>query len=68
MILDFGLRFLFMLQFDEHYAIGGYSALLRKVSWDSGIMGFTWFKRLRYVELWKCLGNWEIPVHNQWSS
>lgn len=22
-------------------------------------MGFTWFKRLQYVELWKCLGNWE---------
>ena len=40
MILDFGLRFLFMLQFDEHYAIGGYSALLRKVSGDSGIRGF----------------------------
>ena len=37
-----------MLQFDEHYAIGGYSALLRKVS-----CGLSVHNMLNYGNAWE---------------
>ena len=46
-----GLRFLSMLQFDEHYAIGGYSALLPKVSRD--LLGLSVYSMLNYGNAWE---------------
>lgn len=40
-----------MLQFDEHYAIGGYSALLRKVSWD--LLDLSVHNMLNYGNAWE---------------
>lgn len=51
MILDLDLSFLSMLQFDEHYAIGGYWALLRKASWDS--LGLSVYDMLNYGNAWE---------------